>query len=351
MRTATTLITAALALSACSPNNTSRQGASQPAAPASQSAAVPAAATTPAPPPAPAAAAQTTAASLVPPAPAQAQGSADAGQQIASNGGANGLAACASCHGAQGEGNPAGGFPRIAGLPEYYLAKQLASFARESRNNPIMSPIAKAMSEQQMRDVSTYYASAEAPAAPQAQTQGNANSKPAAGALERGQTLAAVGDEAKRIQACANCHGPGGAGEAPSYPYLAGQHAGYLSAALTEWKSGARNTDPSGQMPAIAKLLSDKDIAALAAFYSAQQSPPPAGRMINVAAGSDRRPAAGPAPNAAGPKAGTSTPVQGTGSEPGTPVTGGAQGPGGGGGASGAGPSGSSTGNATPGSR
>jgi cytochrome c553 len=143
-----------------------------------------------------------------------------------------------------------------------------------------MTPIAKAMSEQQMRDVSAYYASAAAP------VPAGASGKPAAGALERGRVLAGTGDESRRVQACANCHGPAGAGEAPDYPYLAGQNAAYLSAAMAEWKSGARNTDASGQMPAIAKLLSDQDIAALAAFYSARQPPAPAGRRINVAAGS-----------------------------------------------------------------
>jgi cytochrome c553 len=341
MKTATTLIVAlgaALALSACSRSNDTPKPAATAAPPAAEPAAAATAAATPAAPPAPAAATQTTAASLVPPAPAEPKGSAEAGQQIAANGGANGVTACVSCHGAQGEGNPAGGFPRIAGQSQYYLAKQLTAFAKESRNNPIMTPIAKAMSEQQMRDVSAYYASAEAPATSPAQ---GANSKPAAAALERGRLLAGVGDESVRVQACANCHGPAGAGEAPSYPYLAGQHAAYLSTALTEWKGGARNTDASGQMPAIAKLLSDQDIAALAAFYSAQQPPAPAGRNINVASGSAEKPAVEAAANAAGPKPGESTPMQGTGSEQGSPVTGGSQGIGGGGSASGAGPSGS----------
>lgn len=47
------------------------------------------------------------------------------------------------------------------------------------------------------------------------------------------------------------------------------------------------------------------------------------------------------AADAAGPKPGESTPMQGTGSEQGSPVVGGSQGIGDGGGASGAGPSGS----------
>jgi cytochrome c553 len=276
---------------------------------------------------------RTTAARTNPPA------SPDAGAKIAANGAPNGVAACAGCHGAQGEGNAAAGFPRIAGQPQAYLAGQMEAFANGSRNNPVMSPIAKAMNKQQMQDASAYYALAEAPAvaaapAAAATTAGNA---PRA-LLERGRVLASVGDQGKRVQACANCHGPGGAGEAPSYPYLAGQHAPYLANALNAWKSNARNSDPTQQMPTIAKRLNDQDIAALAAFYAAQPAPTPAGRLVNVPAGSVARPAVQAGASSAGPSTGTTG--LGGGTEQGAPTTGGVQGPGGGGSTTGTTPSG-----------
>jgi cytochrome c553 len=281
-------------------------------------------------------------------------GNAGAGQQIANSGAPNGVAACMSCHGANGEGNAAGGFPRLAGQAEYYLSKQMAAFANGSRNNPIMSPIAKALNEQQMRDVSAWYASMEAPAASAGAAGaagGNApgqQGKSGKGALDRGQALAAVGDNGKRVQACANCHGPNGIGEAPAYPYLAGQHASYLKAAMAEWKSGARNTDPSSQMPSIAKALSDADVDALSVFYAAQPAPPPAGKNLNIAAGSKEKPAVAAKAGAPGPKSAASGAApQGRGSEQGAATTGGAQGIGGGGGASGAGPQGSNSGDAS----
>jgi len=93
------------------------------------------------------------------------------------------------------------------------------------------------------------------------------------------------GDESKQIQACANCHGPGGAGMADINPYLAGLDAKYLTASLAEWKSGARRTDPSGQMPRIAKSLSDADVKALAAYYSAQPAPQPLAATKPAASG------------------------------------------------------------------
>jgi cytochrome c553 len=265
---------------------------------------------------------------LVAPAAAQtptlAPASPQAGQQIATSG-ATGVTACMTCHGAQGEGMAASGFPRLAGLPEYYLNKQMASFANGSRNNPVMSPIAKAMNAAQVRDVGAWYASLAAPTPAPAPAAGSA------AAIARGRVLAGVGDESKEIQACANCHGPGGAGEPPVYPYLAGQHASYLTAAIAEWKSGARNTDASGQMPKIAKALSDNDVAAVAAYYGSRPAPRPAAAMVNVPAGSAARPAIAARPDAPGPR-GAGPTGQGVGTEQGAPLTGGSQGPGGGGG-------------------
>ncbi|HEX8603149.1 MAG TPA: c-type cytochrome [Pseudoduganella sp.] len=257
-------------------------------------------------------------------------GSAKSGQQIAASGGANGVTACVTCHGAQGEGNPAANFPRIGGQSAYYLNKQMLAFANGTRENPIMTPIAKAMSDQQKRDTSAYYESLAAPAAAAA-AAGAAPAKPTAAQLERGRVLAMVGDEAKQVQSCANCHGPGGRGEAPTYPYLAGQHAGYFTAAMGEWKGGQRRTDNSGQMPSIAKRLSDDDVAALAAFYGAQPVPKPVGLAVNTPAGSAARPALAAARGAGGPKGAPTMPA-GVGSEQGSPLTGGGQGPGGGGG-------------------
>jgi cytochrome c553 len=203
------------------------------------------------------------------------------GQQIATSGAPN-VAACASCHGARGEGNEASNFPRIAGQGSIYLARQLTAYAGGARNNPIMSPIAKAMSPPQIAAVAAYYSALEAPS-PQ---------KPAARTadkvIQRGRQLANIGDESIGVQGCANCHGPGGVGEPPSNPYLASQYSGYLTTTLGEWKSGARKSDSSQMMNVVSKRLSDADIAALSAYYAAQPAPPPAAKRENVAA----RPAA-----------------------------------------------------------
>ncbi len=68
--------------------------------------------------------------------------------------------ACAACHGP--DGNPADPqYPRIAGMPERYVALQLALFKSGERvdgMSAVMMPFASALSAQDMRDVGAYFA-------------------------------------------------------------------------------------------------------------------------------------------------------------------------------------------------
>jgi cytochrome c553 len=236
-----------------------------------------------------------------------------AGSQVASAGvAAAAVPPCTSCHGQQGEGNAAAGFPRLAGQSAQYLQRQLELYASGARSNPVMMPIAHGLSADQRKSVAAYYASLDAPAAPNAPAGADAKVQ------QRGALLAQIGDESRRVQACGNCHGPGGLGAPPSFPYLAGQNATYLSAALNAWKSGSRNTDASGQMVAIAKGLSDTDIAALSQFFATQAPPKPLDWKRSPAPGGT------PAGDAAGPASQTQG-AQGVGSEQGLPVTGAGQ--------------------------
>lgn len=240
-----------------------------------------------------------------------------------------GVAACASCHGLQGQGMAASGFPRLAGQPPAYLVRQIESFTQDTRSHSLMSPIAKAMTIEQNIASAAYYASLEPnPAISAGGRPSAAASAPLASAsgaaiqtrvMERGERLARFGDEALHIQACANCHGPGGTGEPPGYPYLAGQHLSYLVDALVQWKNGQRRSDPSGQMQALAFRLSDADIAAVAAYYAGQ---PPPSRPLAIINSSSALPT-GNSPGRAGSTA--VHPSQGVGSEQGSPLTGGRQ--------------------------
>lgn len=268
------------ALAACNrQGDTSGNQAAAPAAPAASAPASASTAAASAPAPAASGAAQASSAAAAQPLtpenvvtvaavnPQEAQ----AGQQLAQQG-AGAAAACVGCHGANGEGNAQTGFPRLAGQGRLYLVHQLESYANGSRKNQVMQPIAAALNDTQRQQVAAYYAGLGTP-------PGAAAEAPA-----RAPVLASVGDNKRELQSCANCHGVQGVGDAAFNPYLAGQHASYLTAALAEWKSGDRNNDPSGQMPRIAKILTDADVRTLVAYYASLT--PPAPRNAQLAAAS-----------------------------------------------------------------
>lgn len=69
-----------------------------------------------------------------------------------------GVAACASCHGAAGNGIPAQ-YPRLAGQHQDYTLAQLQAFKTGGRNNsPQMATLAKRLSDEEMKAVSDYIA-------------------------------------------------------------------------------------------------------------------------------------------------------------------------------------------------
>jgi cytochrome c553 len=84
-------------------------------------------------------------------------------------------------------------------------------------------------------------------------------------------TLASVsfaGDAAAgkaKSMTCAGCHGANGISNNPMWPNLAGQKQAYLASSLQMYRDGRR---VNAMMSAMAKNLTDADIANLAAYYS-----------------------------------------------------------------------------------
>ncbi|MFC7397523.1 c-type cytochrome [Chelatococcus sp. GCM10030263] len=169
--------------------------------------------------------------------------------------------ACFSCHGLNGKGDAAAVVPRLAGQAPAYLYKALKDYAAGARQNAVMTPIAQALTEREMRDVAVYYA---------AQTGAPYDDPPEVDLelLQHGAMLAAIGSTERGIQGCVNCHGPDGSGIFPSYPSLAGQSASYSEAQLRAWQRGHRKGDPLAVMEMIARRMTDEDVRAVAAFYA-----------------------------------------------------------------------------------
>lgn len=66
-----------------------------------------------------------------------------------------GVPACASCHGAQGQGN--GQFPRLAGQHAEYLMRQIEVFQNGTRANaPVMSAVAHTLGKEEAKAVTAF---------------------------------------------------------------------------------------------------------------------------------------------------------------------------------------------------
>ncbi|MDD5578513.1 MAG: c-type cytochrome [Methylobacter sp.] len=196
------------------------------------------------------------------------------------NAGKEKAASCAGCHGENGN-SMVGTFPKLAQQHSSYLQKQLHAFKDGSRNNPIMSPMAMALTDDDIVDIAAYYAAQKisANALPVADA-GNEDEKPASEAgtgkttdaentvqklLAQGSDLYRNGDIGREVSACIACHGPSGEGNKPAaFPALKSQHADYLIKALSDFKSGARSNNPDNMMHMIAKKMTDEEIKAVA---------------------------------------------------------------------------------------
>lgn len=200
------------------------------------------------------------------------------GETIMQRGGSNPAALpCITCHGADGKGMAASAFPRLSGLPEAYIAKQLGDFRSGARANPIMQPIAQALSEEELAAVARGYAQR-----PQVNVRGGPVERPVPGS---GAWIALRGAWERNIPECTLCHGPSGLGVGDAFPPLAGQSASYIEAQLHAWRgtpaiaasrktkavaaqAPTRHNDPNGLMRHIAADLSDSEIKAVAAYFA-----------------------------------------------------------------------------------
>ncbi len=65
---------------------------------------------------------------------------------------------CVGCHGPEGISRVSS-YPSIAGLPQAYLEEQLHAFRSGERDNPMMSSVARNLSDEAIESLSLYFAS------------------------------------------------------------------------------------------------------------------------------------------------------------------------------------------------
>jgi cytochrome c553 len=218
--------------------------------------------------------------------------------------------ACSKCHVTNGGGHPESS--DLAGLPEAYILRQMADFKdghRKGSRAGSMFPIAKAVSDEEVREAAKYFASLPRPAwtkvvetdtvpktelrtggmrfalegggtepigdriieLPQAPERAELRdsrmgfvANVPVGSIKRGEALVKGGE-----MPCISCHGPDlrGFGDAP---HLVGRSPMYLFRQLNDIKIGARaGANAELMQPVVAKLSQD-DMLSIVAYLAAQ---------------------------------------------------------------------------------
>ncbi|MCB1710712.1 MAG: cytochrome c4 [Halioglobus sp.] len=170
-------------------------------------------------------------------------------------------AVCAACHGPDGN-SAVPSFPKLAGQGEKYLYKQLKDIRDGARPIPTMAGQLDGKSNQELADIASYFAS---------QTMSGGHTDPALLAL--GESVYRSGIPERKVAACAACHSPTGAGNAPAgFPALAGQQAEYIAAQLIAYRKGyedetGRINDGDTRIMRITAFgLSDREIQAVSSY-------------------------------------------------------------------------------------
>ena len=161
-------------------------------------------------------------------------------------------AACAACHGAQGEGISALNAPKLSGQLDWYLKRQLEYFKNGARGThekdefgKMMAPMAATLGDDAaINDVIAYLKTLPDNPAPPTVMQTSI----------KGQKL--------YESTCAACHGAGGQGlQATNSPRLAGMSDWYLVTQMKNFKQQIRGAHPKDlygpQMTSMAAILAD----------------------------------------------------------------------------------------------
>jgi cytochrome c553 len=155
-------------------------------------------------------------------------------------------AACAGCHGADGvSGNPA--IPSLAGQDAAYLETALRAYKQGTRSDETMRGLVAPLDDDAVTNLSAYYAAQE-PKQPNVRKPLSAD---------------------EWAQRCDRCHGINGNSTDPRLPALAAQRVDYLEKVLHDYRTGARK---SSQMAAMSGVLTEEDVANLAAHYARQRA-------------------------------------------------------------------------------
>jgi cytochrome c553 len=183
--------------------------------------------------------------------------------------------ACTSCHAKKDVNDQY--FPRISGKPAGYLYNQLTNFRDGRRQFPMMTYMVGHLPEAYLREIAAHFAAEHLPSPPAQPTSASA------AVLERGRTLAMLGDPAIKVPACIACHGEKLTGVQPFIPGLLGLPRDYVNAQFGAWRNKTRRAHAPDCMAAITARLSLADVAAVSSWLGLQPVPPDARPADSIA--------------------------------------------------------------------
>ena len=161
---------------------------------------------------------------------------------------------CAICHGPIGISRADS--PNLAGQYAAVIYKELHDFRSGARSNAVMSPFAVNLTEEEIADLSNYYAYLPRLPAYHPTPQ---LPKP---------NIVIYGAPMRGIAPCGACHGS--LDNKTGSPWLEGQSEAYLKAQLQAFASSERRNDISQQMRNIARAMTPQEIEQAAAYYASQ---------------------------------------------------------------------------------
>jgi cytochrome c553 len=164
---------------------------------------------------------------------------------------------CNNCHGPNGVSADEA-FPNLVGQSVAAIYKQLEDFKSGKRDAAVMGVYVSPLSEQDMLDLATHFASLPNSFA------GAVSRSDFADAVAR--HLIEVGNPLRGMAPCSACHGP--LGHTLGAPDLRGQQRAYLEQQMQAFTAGNRRNDIGEQMRSVARQLTGQEIAMLAAYYS-----------------------------------------------------------------------------------
>jgi cytochrome c553 len=157
---------------------------------------------------------------------------------------------CTMCHGARGVS--ASDVPNLAGQYAEVTFKQLVDYKNGQRHHTLMQALAAGLSDQDIRDLSAFYAQLPRPSPAEPPTK-----------VPR---LVTVGDPMRNIAPCASCHG--GIDKKPGSPWLEGMPHAYVVTQLRQFARGTRRNDALEAMRNIARPMKDDEMDEVARYYA-----------------------------------------------------------------------------------